>query len=315
MNKFNQHGASIIEVVIMSGVMVAMMTGFMSLVSHEAKNVAYLEDKLSRVALESELRMWFTNPDSCKDLLGGLTAPKENRTSDVTKALSKSLQWASLSKVFQRRENKIFYDKLEIKKISMENSDLTTSNSSGTMDVMFYPERNRKGGGPPNLQPIKIKTEVNVNGSYKIISCEPKGDKDEESCVIGDAIKGFPSTIHAWSCTEREGHDGVSYGYRLTAVNMTLKNHMVYVNGKPRSFSDSTYGLEIPSSRLIQTSAQWTFRTDHLSSETWQWSETWQCADGKLSPIGLGQPESTELLNAVLKGKSSATLPIPPPCK
>jgi hypothetical protein len=78
MLNFNQRGASIIEVVVMSGAMIAMMIGFMSLMNHESESITYLEDKLSSVALENELRLQFTNNsagDFCNNLLSGVKAP------------------------------------------------------------------------------------------------------------------------------------------------------------------------------------------------------------------------------------------------
>jgi hypothetical protein len=151
--KLGQRGASILEVVIMSGVMVAMMTGFMTLIGHETKNITYLEDKLSRVALESELRMQMGGTDFCQDLLGGIVMPQKNKTVDVTQNLAQSLHAKALDQVFQKRNAKTVYDQLELKKVLLEDSSLIAPNSSGTISIDFYPERIRKGGGPESLLP------------------------------------------------------------------------------------------------------------------------------------------------------------------
>lgn len=82
--------------------------------------------------------------------------------------MTQALQKTALSQVFQSQGNKTIYDQLEINKISLEESDLSTPNSSGTVNLAFYPSRIRKGGGLSALQPIKIKTLVSVDGSYKI---------------------------------------------------------------------------------------------------------------------------------------------------
>lgn len=197
----NQKGTSLIEVVVMSGVMVALMVGFMSMMNHETEGVAYLEDKLSRVALESELRTRFANPTSCEGILHGTVAPPKNNSKDLT-------QLAAFDQVFQKRGNAFFYDKLKIKKISMEGSDLTAPNSAGTVDLMFYSERTRKGGGPSSLQPVKIKTLITVGTGYTVESCRLEGDAAaNQSCVVtADQVKAPLERVrHPVGSTVAEG--------------------------------------------------------------------------------------------------------------
>ena len=179
MIRLNQRGASILEVVIMSGVMVAMMTGFMSLIGHETKAVGYLEDKLSRVALETELRMKFSNPDQCLSFLNGSVIPQKNK-------IAHNLKLSGVSDLFRQYQNKNYYDKLEIKDISFENSNFTAPNSSGLVDLVIYPARTRQGGGPETLQPIRIQTTMTDGAGYKIESCSAKeaGAEEERGCVV-----------------------------------------------------------------------------------------------------------------------------------
>jgi|GEM_PF-3522023 len=205
----SQRGGSIIEVVVMSGVMVAMMTGFMSLISHESKNITYLEDKLSRVALESELRMLFSSEGSCQNLFQGFVVPKKGQTVDFSQRITTPLQTTEFEKVFQRRGNDYFYDKLILEKMDFENSTFTAPATSGTVDVMFYPERTRKGGGPDTLQPIKLKTSLTVDASYKITSCSGE-DGAGKSCLTSDLDNLYivPEVVYHSSSTGPEGgHD------------------------------------------------------------------------------------------------------------
>jgi hypothetical protein len=168
----NQKGISIIEVIAMSGVMITMMMAFISMMNNESENINYLEDKLSRVALETELRTLFLSDNFCKNLLKDLVAPRAGQTSDITQSFTAPESKAALEKVFKESNGKLLYDHLDLKRISLEDSDLTAPNSAGAMSMVFYPERQRKGGGPAALQPIKIKTSVNVDGGYSIESCE-----------------------------------------------------------------------------------------------------------------------------------------------
>lgn len=168
----NQKGISIIEVIVMSGVMVVMMMAFMNIMNNQNKNVNYLEDRLSRVALETELRTLFSSNNFCKNLLKDLAAPQAGQTNDITQSFTTPTQKAALEKVFKEKDGKLVYDHLDLKRISLEDSDLTAPNSAGAMSMVFYPERQRKGGGPATLQPIKIKTSASVGNGYSIESCE-----------------------------------------------------------------------------------------------------------------------------------------------
>jgi hypothetical protein len=103
--------------------------------------------------------------------------------------LTQALQKTALSQVFQSQGNKTIYDQLEINKISLEESDLSAPNSSGTVNLAFYPSRIRKGGGPSALQPIKIKTLVSVDGSYKIKSCNAEDESGGGVCKVSDLDK------------------------------------------------------------------------------------------------------------------------------
>lgn len=183
-------GMSLIEVVVALGVMTAMMMGFMSMINNQSKATSYLEDKLSRVSLETELRMQFTNPDYCTNLFKGVPAALKNQNrGDVLGLIKTPSQIETLRKVFVQKNNKIDYDQLELHQVALDNSTVTGPNSSGTMDIVFYPNRRRTGGGPVSLQPIKIKSQVQVDGSSNIISCQPEDSPSGKSCLLADIFK------------------------------------------------------------------------------------------------------------------------------
>lgn len=174
----NEAGLSLVEVLIAVSILTSVILGFMSFMNHETQSISYLEDKLSQINLENDLRLQLSNPTDCASFLGNEKAPNTSGTADITNSLNRT----ALSKIFQVNGNQILYDKLKIDKISLEGSSLTSPNSAGLLDLVVYPSRVRTGGGPSALHPIKIKTFVSVAGGYKIMSCTPE-DENQKGCT------------------------------------------------------------------------------------------------------------------------------------
>jgi len=196
----NQRGVSMIEVLLMSSVMLVMALSFASMMSSQSQGVAFLEDKLSRVALESNTRLFLSDAGFCKSLLEDVVAPKGKAVVDLEPALVRPSQVESLQKFLQKQKDYYSYDKLKMGRMTLENSGLSAPNSSGTIDVGFYPARLRTGGGPDQLQVVKMKVLVNVDKDYKITSCS-----------LAETSQGGLGVGQVWTNMRASRACGVSY--------------------------------------------------------------------------------------------------------
>jgi hypothetical protein len=226
------------------------MVAFMSLMDHEAKNVSYLEDRLSRVALENELRLQFAAGDLCKNLLAGVTAPVKGDTSDIGSALGQDPRRAAKDQILHSEGNSLTYDRLSIKKIALEDTDLTAPASTGSANLVLYPERIRTGGGPSVLTPIKIKIALAVDTGYKIESCS--GGGQGQGCPTGNlqTTAQVPAQISKQTCSGGGGGRGGGAGgghfggggggeHCHTSHSKLTGEKDVYVNGKSYSLAQA----------------------------------------------------------------------------
>lgn len=284
MGRANQRGFSIIEVLLMSGAMVAALVGFMSLMDHESKSMNYLEDRLSRVSLESEIRMEFAAGDLCKNLLTGVKAPTNGGHADIGGELALAPRKSAMDKIFRSQDGTLTYDRLTITKITLEDSDLTNPDSNGSANLVLYPERIRTGGGPSVLRPIKIKTALAVDADYKIKSCD--GDQGE-GCATADIPKviDFPQSMTKRSCTSSGngggggggGHwGGAGGGEQCSSTKFTLSEpYQIYVNGKFIALPLAP--AQIPSQQLVVVQALYQRKGKVGDSKSLQM----QCSQGK----------------------------------
>lgn len=193
--RFNESGASLIELMVMSAVGLTMMLGLMAFMNSQVKAVGFLEDKMSRIALEEELKLHFSNQSKCEQVLKGARLPALQKSRSIVNQLKGS------DLVFQNSGNKLKYDRLELKDAVVRNNEIGPSSSSGLAELVFSVRRTREGGGPATLQPIRIPLSLAVNKNSRVESCAAEtGEADLlEGCWVRETLKpnGGPLVIGA----------------------------------------------------------------------------------------------------------------------
>lgn len=178
---------------------------------------------------------------------------------------------------------------MEVNKISLEDSTVPGPTSSGTLNIVYYPQRLRKGGGPPSLTPIKIKTAVQVDADSKIVSCQPE-DGTGQGCSAADWKKRIPSSIDLSAACGSSHTPGIP----LNSVTMEV----AMADGGTKIYDLMTD--EVPRIRSMETvwgNITWRKQTQgHLGKHAFTVSYAYkspyisQCVNGKWMYMSIDDP-------------------------
>lgn len=150
MRPWGESGASLIELMIVVGISMALWMATMTFMNNQFKTVAYLEDKMSRMALEYELRLAFSRSDWCENVLKGVTLPGEKASRDILNSVK------GAHSMLTNQGGRLYYDRLELSGIHIKNNDLKGSQTCGTAEMTYAVRRTREGGGPSEFRPIQV---------------------------------------------------------------------------------------------------------------------------------------------------------------
>lgn len=181
--------------------------------TNQFKTVGFLEDKMTRLTLEEELRLQLSNPAKCEQALKGLKLPALRASQDIVN------QVKNFSPAFQFSEGKLLYDKLQIREAILTNNEIGPSQSSGLVEMVFFVRRTREGGGPSVLQPIRLSMNLAVDEGHNIESCSVKSTEAEllEGCGVRGA---FAENGGSLNFPKKPNHKG---GFGDYSVRTTIK--------------------------------------------------------------------------------------------
>jgi hypothetical protein len=179
-----QRGVSLINVIVAAGVTAVLALAMVNLTSNQLQSVAYLEDKLSQIDMKNLLISSLSVGDACTQTLEG-----------------KGVQPSQELRQIKGKDGKIIidlddsdlsvYEKLNLNNIRLENVDTpAAADSEGMMTLFIDTERQRSGGGPTELKPVKLTIRVDTDGSGNIATCDVVGDSTgvgselDRACVV-----------------------------------------------------------------------------------------------------------------------------------
>lgn len=171
----NQRGSALIQVIVASAVVGILSLSIASMIHQQQQSVAYLEDSLSYVSLQAELTKVFSSPDHC-------TQNVEHTAMGAVGTAHKFTLKDQLGKTLYTPTAGGRFDKLNLT-ASIHNVGVNTVNSSGGAEVVIEVVRQRSGGGPQHLKPIKFNAIVAVDGSKEVTLCSPEGVTSIGDCV------------------------------------------------------------------------------------------------------------------------------------
>lgn len=189
----NNRGNSLIGVIIAAAVGVIVMSAVAINMVNQAKSVSFLEDRLSRVGFDRQLKNIFTSPNTCGNTLNGGVVPGLGTERPVN--------------VINDRNNNVIYDlasadpnlksfdRLNISSMSLLNIDTPlTLGSSGNMKLNVNLARQRNGGGLDAVAPIELDLFVSTDPvTGRISDCSFTGGVtgvlDNKACILSGMRK------------------------------------------------------------------------------------------------------------------------------
>lgn len=226
----SQSGMSLIGVIMASTIMSFLALSTANLIINQAASVSYLEDRLSKVSLETIIKANVQDYTACTNTIA--VRPFSN-ISNVTTLKDKSNNQVLPS---------MGYDKINITGMALQNVNMTgTPGETAVMNLIVNINRDRTGGGPSDLAPIVIPLNVSTDPTTNnIISCGGVGgfDLSSRNCSYTTNIDQNGRRIPPTTFTVDEGE-----GYQIVSRSGTSSSTSSFlcINGRnvPMGVSDS----------------------------------------------------------------------------
>lgn len=176
----SENGFTIISVIIAASIASVVGLAISTLIVSQSSSVSYLEDRLSTLALDSNLQLNFSDSQACTHSLKGKSILGSQNIMALKDKDANEFVSASPSSVLSS------YDRLDISAIQLVNVNATNApGSSGKMNLLVNIERQRNSG-PRDLKPKELKLAVTVDASGKIDTCSltsgSGGGEFEKAC-------------------------------------------------------------------------------------------------------------------------------------
>lgn len=210
-SRLNESGASLIGLMVVSAVGLTVMMGFIAFMNGQVKTIGYLEDKISRVSLENELRIHFSKSDWCKEVFKRVNLPTARSLRNITNQIGSSHSF------FQHVSGGLQYDKLEVSRITVKNNDVSPSSLCGTAEVTYVVQRMREGGGPATLRPIEISLSIEGNKSLGVVTCGLQSTCTPPSEETVRWVQANLGESHAQTCSRVGMKPATNQGYGICA--------------------------------------------------------------------------------------------------
>jgi len=157
-----ESGFTLIGVMVAAGVASIISVAISQLILQQSSSISYLEDRLSKISLDNELKINFSYADTCKNTLNG---------KDI-------LADQSLTTIFDTHNNPIIsstagnYDNIKVKNIRLENVDVPTAPvETGVMKLVIEIERLRGPASSKDVKSLEYDLLVRTDSSSQIDDC------------------------------------------------------------------------------------------------------------------------------------------------
>lgn len=161
-----QRGFSLIEVMIVVGVMSIVTLGSARFIIGQSKSIAFMEDRIEWLSLKTELGHIMNDRNHCAALINNMVLPKnEAKPIKIENELGRIIFDPSL------QENT--FGHLKLSNGQIRNINIEGPQSVGEVEVSINVERKRSGGGPQILKPVTVRFPVATNNTGQIKSCFP----------------------------------------------------------------------------------------------------------------------------------------------
>jgi len=174
--KTNNLGFSLVEVMVVVGIMAVVSLGSATFIMNQNKAISFMEDRISRISFEQELSIAMNDRTSCLNAIGKNPLKKgESRPVRIENELGKVL--------FDPQANENTFEMLRLSEAQVTNISVKGPQSVGEVEISILVERMREGGGVQRLRPVTARFPVSTNNTGQFKNCYPT-----RSPICGDAI-------------------------------------------------------------------------------------------------------------------------------
>lgn len=192
----NSLGYTLPSVMISTAIMMVAMLAITNFLTAHTQNMAFLEDKLSRIDFENHIRQTLMEPQACEETLRGVRPPKiaadpVNPGTDVTAITH--ISDANAKRLYDLSSS-VKYDQLNITAARLVNINHTNVGAAitGTVRLDFGIQRVRAGGGSSSLR----------NVSVNVFAYDHDADGGIDDCHLEGYPPGSTGGPQGGSCTD-----------------------------------------------------------------------------------------------------------------
>ncbi|MEO0336857.1 MAG: prepilin-type N-terminal cleavage/methylation domain-containing protein [Pseudomonadota bacterium] len=178
-----KQGFSLIETMIVVGIMGVIALGSMRFIIQQGKTISLMEDRLSRVTLETQLSQELRTDVGCQANLVGLDLTSDGAQLIDLKRSDGSIRYSATHAILSQ------YDQLKIDQISIRNISVPGPNSSGEVEVEIRTRRQRNNVHK-EMRPIQMRFLASTDASNRISHC---GKISKATCGSHIEVTSFSS--------------------------------------------------------------------------------------------------------------------------
>ncbi len=231
----NSKGSALIGVIVAATITSVIGLAMASLISSQTNSVVLLEDKLEKLQLSRVMEDLITDGLSCGNTLNGLNVGAVGSKANVA-----SIKDSSNVLFIGSNSDSGF---LKIGQISFLNKSISTTNSTGVIELTVPINRKRHSSGMKVLKSIQIPINATVDAASKITSC-------------GSAA-GSPGTVSSNTCV-----NSMVNGVKFCSIGPVANYKFCFLTGVYASTSSNDLGgmackvLQVGSDYVLEAIAE-----------------------------------------------------------
>jgi len=169
-NHHLERGSALISVIIAGAIMTVILLGTTQMIERQGNSTSFLEDRLSKIDFKGVLIGKLSDANACSETISGLQVRAEQVLQQIREKDGSAAYSSSGSTLNS-------FDKLNLTQLKLINvSTPNAPNESGTMKIRVSLVRQRKGGGPQELEPFDVSIRVTTDNSKILTTCKAYGD-------------------------------------------------------------------------------------------------------------------------------------------
>lgn len=252
-NRKSQLGMGLVQVVIAASLMSTLSLVVAGMIVSQSRQISYMEDRMSYMNAKKHIEdLIDLNADACTESVSGVKIPKKGaKVSIAIKDSDKSIVFDA------RKKNHNKYDRIKIKKLYVEDINAYKSkDGEGEVDIIVETERERKGGGPTTLTPIKIRKKVVIDQKSKKLTDCIDSNNQVDACVVKDVTKrsgksfGDVGSVSVLG-TVTPGTSEYKLPKEVEAVKFYLAGYTTHHNVDNKRSGEDTITCDIPETNLV----------------------------------------------------------------